>query len=138
VAGSGRVDVLTRASARTIGILTIFRRDRMTSQGSSHTCRAAPIEASHFLQELGFDTLRVSNSNIIDLVAWKDGRVVFLAVKRSRSDGIAKYSAQVFQMVEAVREKFYPGELHFWLCRSRIWHRYQILEGGAAPVEWSA
>ncbi len=110
----------------------------MTSQGSSHSCRAAPIEASHFLQDLGFDTLRVSNSNLIDLVAWKEGRVVFLAVKRSRSDGIAKYSSQVFQMVDAVREKFYPGELHFWLCRSRVWYRYQILEGGAAPVEWLA
>mgnify|MGYP000878157070 CR=1 FL=1 len=76
----------------------------MTSQGSSHSCRAAPIEASHFLHGLGFDTLRVSNPNLIDLVAWKEGRVVFLAVKRSRSDWIAKYSFQVFQMVDAVRD----------------------------------
>lgn len=105
---------------------------------NSHSCRSAPIEASIFLHKSGFDTLRTTGSTLFDLVAWKDGRVVFLTVKRSRNSGISKWSDLVFRLVDLVKAGTIPGEVQFWLCRSHVWHRYQILPGGAAPVEWSA
>ncbi len=110
----------------------------MTSQGNSHSCRAAPFEAERFLHEAGFETLRTSGSAFFDLVAWKSGRVLFLAVKRSRNKGISDWSDEVFRLVDLVKEGTVPGEVHFWVCQSREWRRYQILPGGAAPVEWSA
>ena len=105
---------------------------------TSHACRSAPIEASTLLHKAGYDVLRTVGSTLFDLVAWKNGQVLFLVVKRSRNSGISKWSEDVFHLVDVVREGKVPGEVQFWVCRSGIWQRHQILPGGAAPVreEW--
>lgn len=111
----------------------------MNANPNTFAGRFASSEATHFLHAHGFDTLRVSGSSLFDLVAWKDGRVIFLATKRIRGgEGLDKWADQVFEMVDAVRSGTVPGEIQFWVCRSGVWKRYLILPGGAAPAEWSA
>ena len=110
----------------------------MWRENNSFSGRAAATEAAVFLRKSGFETLRTTGSHLFDLVAWKDGRLLFLAVKRSRNTGISKWTDEVVHLANLVRGGKIPGEMHFWVCRSGIWHRYQILSGGSAPVEWSS
>lgn len=109
----------------------------MSDGNNSHSCRSAPTEASLFLHRAGFETLRTTGSKLFDLVAWKNGRVLFLVVKRSRNSGITKWADDVFRLVDLVKEGTIPGEVHFWICRSGLWYRYQILPGGAVAKEWA-
>jgi len=104
------------------------------SSGNSHACRSAPIEATTLLHKAGYDVLRTVGSSRFDLVAWKNGRVLFLVVRRSRNSGISKWADDVFHLVDVVREGKVPGDVQFWVCRSGVWQRHQILPGGAAPV----
>jgi hypothetical protein len=108
------------------------------SNRSSHACRSAPIEATTLLSKAGYEVLRTSGSNLFDLVAWKNGKVIFLAIRRSRNCGISKWADDVFRLVDVVREGKVPGDVQFWVCRSGVWQRHQILPGGAAPImeEW--
>ena len=134
--GSGNVHVPTRVI--TVSPTINHGRGQMKAKPNTFSGRFASSEAAHFLHSHGFETLRVSGSALFDLVAWKDGRVIFLAAKRVRGgEGLDKWANQVFALVDAVRGGGIPGEIQFWVCRSGVWKRYEILAGGAAPAEWS-
>lgn len=105
------------------------------NQNSSHSGRSGPIEVATILRKTGYETLRTIGSNLFDLVAWKDGRVFFLVVRRSRKAGITRWAKEVFRLVDLVRAGTIPGDIHFWVCRSGVWSRYQIMPGGSVPVE---
>lgn len=110
----------------------------MKQENNSCSGRSAATEASAFLHNAGFETLRTTGSNVFDLIAWKDGQVLFLKVKRSRNAGIMKWTEEVYHLVDLVRTGKIPGEIHFWVCRAGVWYRYKILAGGSVPVEWSS
>lgn len=103
---------------------------------SNHTSRSIRFDASSQLKRSGFECVRATGSTRpVDLIAWNREQILFLMVRRSRNCGITKFTEEVSSLVDLVRSGM-PGKVHFWLYRSGLWHRYQIMPGGAIPVEW--
>lgn len=103
---------------------------------SNHTSRSIWFDASSQLKRAGFECIRATGSTRpVDLIAWNKETIIFLVIRRSRNEGITKFADIVISLVEMVKTGI-PGKVYFWLYRSGLWHRYQIMPGGALPVEW--
>nr|WP_319539469.1 hypothetical protein [uncultured Methanospirillum sp.] len=102
---------------------------------SSHTARSITFQAISELRSEGYRTARVAGrSRLFDLIAWKGVEILFVVVRRTRSESITGYSDVVQDLSGCVQEKSVPGTVQFWLYRSNFWFRYLILPGGALPV----
>lgn len=103
---------------------------------SNHTSRSIVFNVASQLKDAGYETIRAAGpSRPFDLVAWNTDQILFVVVRRSRNSGISKYADEVFHLNDLVR-KGLPGQVYFWIYLSQIWLRYQIMPGGALPVEW--
>ena len=105
---------------------------------NSHQSRSIIFDAATLLKKAGYECVRVAGSSrMFDLIAWKDGNLLFLVLKRSRS-GISEFTDEVSHLVDLVRTSKVPGKVQFWIYRSPTWNRYQIMPGGALPFEGGA
>lgn len=104
---------------------------------SDHAAHAIVFDVASQLKNAGFNCIKATGSaRPVDLIAWNKEQILFLAVRRSRNCGITKYTEEVSSLVDLVKSGV-PGKVYFWLLRSGLWHRYQIMPGGAIPIEWS-
>ena len=71
----------------------------------------------------------------VDLIAWYKEQIIFFVIRRTQNEGITKFTEVVVSLAEMVKTGI-PGKIHFWLYRFGLWHRYQIMPGGAFPLEW--
>jgi predicted transcriptional regulator len=108
----------------------------VTPETTSCPARSASTEASSFLRKAGFETIRTTGTTVFDLVAWKEGRVIFLVTRRSRSTGMTRWIGLVSRLAGLAQRRTVPGEIQFWVCRAGTWYRYRILPGGSVPAEW--
>jgi Holliday junction resolvase len=111
----------------------------MEMEDNSHQFRSITFNAATQLKSAGYESVRVAGSGrLFDLIAWKEDTVLFLVLKRSRATGISGYTDEVFHLVDLVKTGKLPGVVQFWIYRSQNWVRYQIMPGGALPIQEAA
>lgn len=125
-----------------IPALTVIRLmnypESMGMSESNHTSRSIRFDVSAQLRKAGYECIRATGSTRpVDLIAWSRDQILFLRVRRSRSCGITSYTEDISSLTDLVKSGV-PGKVYFWLLRSGLWYRYQIMPGGAMPIEWGA
>jgi hypothetical protein len=102
---------------------------------NSRTSRAIWYDASAELTLAGYHCIRVAGaSRPFDLVAWKDGKFLFIVVRRARSKGVFRFSDEIACLARLVETRTLPGIAYLWIFLSKTWFRYQILPGGAMRI----
>ena len=127
---------LIPARANTTQSATRPTPEMMEMEDNRHQSRSITFDAANILKECGYRSVRVAGSKRpFDVVAWKGKSLLFLAVKRSRFEKISDHSQEVYELANMVNSGV-PGDVQFWLYNSKACHRYQIMPGGARPIQW--
>jgi len=94
--------------------------------------RVAKYTAQSILHSEGYMTGKLTGTpRLFDIIAWKKEKLLGLAVRTSRSKGIAGFPALVSELAALVHNRLFPGDIQVWILQSCEWKRYQILAGGA-------
>jgi hypothetical protein len=103
--------------------------------GTNLTARTILFDAAAELDKNGYWSIRVAGSTrLFDLVAWNKEETLFIAVRRTRSGGISRFTHDVSLLASLVNEGPVPGIVQIWIYSSKEWQRYQILPGGALLI----
>ncbi|MDD1730472.1 MAG: hypothetical protein LUQ50_15565 [Methanospirillum sp.] len=106
---------------------------------TSHTTRSISFHAVTELSMAGYQCIRVAGpSRPFDLIAWKEEKILFIAVRRTRSEGISRFTGDVSRLTDLVKTRTPPGVVYLWIYLSNHCFRYRILPGGAFPVKGEA
>ncbi len=100
------------------------------------TRRTAEYIVRDLLVRSGYEVIRVAQSHThespgINLVAWKDGNVLFICARSSRRGSVA---SDIHALCRNVGRCRYPGNLEYWIKHRAGWARYLIRVGGAVPL----
>jgi hypothetical protein len=103
--------------------------------GTNLTSRTILYNAATELDKNGYLFFRVAGSSrLFDLVAYSKEKTLFIAVRRTRSGGISRFTRDVSLLASLVKEGRLPGIVQIWIFASKEWQRYQILPGGAMLI----
>ena len=106
---------------------------------TSHTSRSIFFDAAAELAKAGYQCIRVAGSSRpIDLIAWKGEKILFIAVRRTRREGISRFTGDVGRLADLVKTSTLPGVVYLWIYLSNHWFRYRIMPGGALPLRGEA
>ncbi|HOL42450.1 MAG TPA: hypothetical protein PLY78_11520, partial [Methanospirillum sp.] len=101
----------------------------------SHAGRVAIHAACEKLTSAGYSAERLAGKRRrLDIIAWKQEKIVGIVVRSSRRGGITRYSSLVQTLADMVRKHLFPGEVQVWTHDSHEWRTYQVLPGGAVLI----
>jgi hypothetical protein len=112
----------------------------MISGNRGPSARVAICEAQRRLVERGYSADRVvSSSGLYDLVAWRNGHILLVAVKAARVLGRPDFSEHVVALSGLLRRN--PDshrKAEMWVYRRSDWMQWEITPGGAIRREVAA
>ncbi len=102
---------------------------------NSLTLRAAIYHALARLSLSGYQAERIcGKTRLFDIIAWNKERIVFLAIRTSRTRSLTRFSDELISLCRLVNSHPVPVQIQFWLYCNAEWSQYQILSGGAMPI----